>query len=252
MTLYKKNEECTSYKRCKKYRVCEKCNNIRQAKLSDITELAARFSPRATYTVIMPKAEAQVESIIKAVKSKITRKVKQSVDGTFISVETSKNDALHLNILTMGQSIITPEPFKAVIKKMGIAADLYHEEVATSDIRNITAYALKMQSLPTKDQYSGNLYNITGSVRNAKNIMQSQKMFKYAPAVAVLSMCNTLIKWGIKPPTEKMLKFNSMQAITESLCDLVNQIDTQEICYSKKNGLLNKADFITLYNKRNR
>ncbi len=249
-TLYNEKETCTSQRRCKKYRICDYCNNIRQAQISDITEIASRFSPIATYAVVMPIGKAQLQETVKAVKSRITRKLKKSVDGTFISVETSANDALHLNILMLSQEPIITTGIKKVIKNLDIRADIFSEQIPKGDIRKITSYALKKQSIPTKDQYSGNNYNLTGTVKNAKSIMQSEKMFKYAPSVAIVAMCNTLQEWGIEPPSDKLLQFKSMQSITESLVTLVNQIDTQEICYSPKHGLLNKNDFIKLYKTR--
>ncbi len=108
--LYNKNGECRSGSRCKKYRVCEECNKIRQANIANVTELASRFSANARYSVVMPFNEGQDPQLINKLKTRITRKLRKSVDGTFISVETSANDALHLNLSVwalLGQSLVS-------------------------------------------------------------------------------------------------------------------------------------------------
>lgn len=248
--LYTKNNACSPRNRCRKYRTCEQCNRIRQARLCDITDLASRFSKVSTYAVVMPFAEGQQEGMVKALKTKLGRKLKKSVNGAFCSVETSANDALHLNLILNSDEIITAKPIQQVIKNIGIEADIFIEQVKSSDIRKITAYSLKQQSLPFKDRYAGNLYNLTGNLKSAKQSMQSHRMFKYAPAVAIQSMCNTLVEWGFTPPDEAVLKSSSFLKIAESLQFMVAQLKEFKACYSKTYGLLTASEFEDIYKKK--
>ncbi|KAA0437933.1 MAG: hypothetical protein FXV80_06385, partial [Candidatus Thioglobus sp.] len=50
---------CVPNNRCKKYRDCDTCNGIRQKRYCDIALLASRFSPKATYAVVMPYGDSQ-------------------------------------------------------------------------------------------------------------------------------------------------------------------------------------------------
>lgn len=248
--LYTDKNECTINNRCKKYRICEHCNRARQARLCDITELASRFSPVSTYAVVMPFGGGQDEETVKSLKTKIGRKLKKSVNGAFCSIETSANDALHLNLILNSEQIITPEPIQKVVSSLGIQADIFIEQIKSSDIRKVTAYSLKRQSLPTKERYSGNLYNLTGNLRTAKNAMQSARMFRTAPAVAMVAMCKTLVDWGLTPPDNDLLQSTTFLKIAESLQFMVAQLKEFDACYSKKYGLLNSAEFEAIYRQK--
>ncbi|MBA5249265.1 MAG: hypothetical protein FE834_07015 [Gammaproteobacteria bacterium] len=247
--LYKKSAACVAGNRCKKYRVCDECNRIRQSKLCDVTELAARFSNKARYSVIMPYDDGQDEHIIKKLKTSITRKLRRSVDGCFVSVESSPNDALHLNIITMSRDDVAPLVFDKSLKDMGLAGSVFSEEIAFTDVRRVTAYSLKRQSLPVKEQYSGNLYNITGSIRDMSSVLQSKAMFNYCPAVAITSMCNQLLSLGLVPPTDTLAKTNTLGKMMSSLVFLVAQLDKSKYCYHDQLGLINEVQFRKYYNR---
>ncbi len=128
--------------RCKKYRICEECNKIRQVNIVNVTELASRFSANARYSVVMPfndEQEPQLQ-LINKLKIRITRKLRKSVDGTFISVETSANEALHLNLITLSNTDLNHLVFDRELKRLGI-----------------TAYSIKIDSIPSKELYCGNM-----------------------------------------------------------------------------------------------
>ncbi len=123
--------------RCKKYRICEECNKIRQSNIVNVTELASRFSANARYSVVMPFNDEQEPQLINKLK---TRKLRKSVDGTFISVETSANEALHLNLITLSNTDFNHLVFDRELKRLGI-----------------TAYSTKINSIPSKELYCGNM-----------------------------------------------------------------------------------------------
>ncbi len=247
--LYNKNGECRSGSRCKKYRVCEECNKIRQANIANVTELASRFSANARYSVVMPFNEGQDPQLINKLKTRITRKLRKSVDGTFISVETSANDALHLNLITLSKTDFNPLVFDKELKRLGVTGSVFSEPIQSSDVRRITAYSTKIDSIPSKELYAGNIYSTTGSVRTAGHFMQSQRMFNYAPAVAITAMCNKLIQMGLVPPSSLIQETNTFAKMVKLLVLLAEQVDAQDICYHPTLGLLNKDEFAKFYNR---
>ncbi len=246
--LYNTNDGCRSGSRCKKYRVCEECNKIRQAQISDITQLASRFSPNARYSVVMPYGVGQDPQLINKLKTRITRKLRKSVDGTFISVESSASDALHLNLITLSNTDFNPLIFDSELKRLRIPANVFSEPIQSSDVRRITAYSTKIDSIPSKELYGGNIYSTTGSVRLAGQFMQSERMFNYAPAVAITAMCNKLIQMGLVPPSALIQKTNTFAKMIKLLASLAEQVDAQDICYHPTLGLLNRDEFAKFYN----
>ncbi len=247
-TLYNKNDGCRSGSRCMKYRICEECNKIRQAQICDITELASRFSANARYSVIMPYDEGQDAQLINKLKTRITRKLRKSVDGTFISVESSANDALHLNLITLSDTDFNPLVFDRELKRLGVTGAVFSEPVQSSDVRRITAYSTKIDSIPSKELYGGNIYSTAGSVRLAGQFMQSKRMFNYAPAVAITAMCNKLIQMGLVPPSNLIQQTNTFAKMIKLLVLLAEQVDAQDICYHPTLGLLNRDEFAKFYN----
>lgn len=246
--LYEK-KECSSYNRCGLFRICEPCSRIRQSKICDITELAGRFSNHATYAVVMPVGKVKDTNIIKKLKTNLTRKMRKSTDGMMVSVETSVNDALHLNLIINSKDIITPRPFETVSKNLGIETNIFVETIQQNDIRKVSAYALKRQFIPSSDQYKGNTINMAGQVRTIKQIMQSRKMIQHQPLVAITSMSNKLIKLGLEPPTKSLLEIPRLKSSLTSLIHLVNQLDELDMCYSDKRGLLTADEFKKIYRK---
>ncbi len=247
--LYNTNGECRSGSRCKKYRICEECNKIRQANIANVTELASRFSANARYSVVMPFNDGQDPQLINKLKTRITRKLRKSVDGTFISVESSANDALHLNLITLSDTDFNPLVFDRELKRIGVTGSVFSEPIQSSDVRRITAYSTKIDSIPSKELYSGNIYSTTGSVRSAGQFMQSQRMFNYAPAVAVTAMCNKLIQMGLVPPSILIQQTNTFGKMVKLLVLLAEQVDAQDICYHPTLGLLDRGEFSKFYNR---
>lgn len=245
-----KVKECTKHNRCGLFRLCEPCSRIRQAKLCDITELASRFSNKATYAVIMPYSKAQNPKTIQQLKTKLTRKIRKQSDGLTVSVETTANDALHLNLLINSNEAIPIKTYQDVLISSNVQADLFNEEISKNDIRKVSAYAIKKQAIPTYEQYQGNTLNLSGTVRTCKEIMQNKKMIYYNPTIAITSMNNTLKDLGLQPMDEKITEHWSVRASLTNLIHMINQIKGLGICYSNTQGIITTNQFKTLYTNK--
>ncbi len=114
--------------RCKKYRICEECNKIRQANIANVTELAS-FSANARYSVVMPFNDGQDPQLINKLKTRITRKLRKSV---------------------------------------------FSEPIQSSDVRRITAYSTKIDSIPSKELYWGNM-----AIHALKTAISSENLKHY-------------------------------------------------------------------------
>lgn len=245
--LYSNTNECVKYNRCKKYRICEKCNNIRQARLCDVAELASRFSNNAHYSVIMPHTDSINEHSIKSIKTKLARKLRANSDGLFTTIETSKNNALHINTLILGAAPNISQQIKKVIETEEVIADVFIEPIQMSEVRRVTAYTTKRKSLPCKAQYSGNLFNGSGSIKTAGQIMQSYRMLRHNPAVFLVSINKTLKEMGLKSMTATGIKNSFIDEKLNEFVHLVAQLGKQDICYSKEFGILDKEQFIKMH-----
>lgn len=241
---------CNKSARCKDFRKCQECANIRQARISDVVELAARFSPVATYAVVLPKKEANRPEVIKALKTKLTRKLRQSTNGLMCSIETTPNDALHLNLIINSENKITPKPFQTIAKNLDIQADIFVQQIRVDEIRKVTAYALKKQSLPSREQYQGNILNVSGTVKTAGAVMQSVQMMKNNPLVAITAMNNRLIKMGLEPPSEALFKTSRLRNSLASLVYMTAQLESFEACWTEGRGLITADEFAKIYRKK--
>ena len=246
----KSNNECYSGHRCGLFKKCDNCNRIRQARLCDITELASRFSPRATYAVVMPFGKGQNQETIRKLKTNLTRKLRKSTNGIMTSIETSANDALHLNLIINHDEPLSIRPFQTIAKNLNVETDIFINEISKHEIRKVSAYALKRQSIPTKGQYNGNTVNLSGNLRTMKEILQSKKMINKSPIIAITSMCHTLIDFGLEPPNEALLKMPTLQRSLDNLIYLTSQLKELDMCYSEQRGLLNKQEFAKIYNRK--
>ncbi len=248
-TLYHNSEKCKPYHRCKKFKTCEMCNRIRQANLADITSMAGRFSPHSQYAVVMPFGEAQ--NHLKELKTKLTRKLRTSTNGAMITVESSNNDALHLNIITNSDNKLTTAPFSKILSNMNFEASIFLDDLKTNtDIRRATAYSNKIESIPNKHQYDGNILNTTGNIRTMREILQSQRMAKRMPVIAMVSINQTLAKLGLEPLDDYLFSSDFIQKNLKQIMNYSDQLDKLGKCYSPKYGIMTHADFNAKFNMR--
>lgn len=241
--LYHNNsEQCNVGRRCKKYRACETCNKIRQAQHADLTSLAGRFSAHSQYCVIMPYADGQHR--INEIKTKITRKIKPISNGALISVETSKNSALHLNIILNSDKLINQNIITKSLGKMGVAGSVFIDKLNTdNEIRRATAYSCKLNSIPNKEQYQGNIINTTGNIRTIRQAHQSKSLIENQPYIAIASFNSMLKKLGFE---FKDISTTPQQTI-KSILHLSNEISKLGCCYSRKYGVMNIEQFNEVY-----
>lgn len=247
-------KQCYKGHRCKLFKQCEICNNIRQARLADATELASRFSKNATYAVVLPYEQTQ--SNIKMMRSNIIRSMRKSSDGLFCSVETSQNRALHLNMLILSDDKPSLTVFQRALKNIGSDGSIFSETLTNgksspdilTQVRNITAYALKRQSIPTPDQFNGNLITTQGSVKGMKEILQGEAMRRIAPLVALVSMRNTLDKLGLITPDPNKSYPKHTNEILADFARMAKQLEKGKRCYSVRHGMLSEKEFTHYYN----
>lgn len=248
-TLYHNSEKCKPYRRCKNFKICKTCNRIRQAHLADLTSMAGRFSPHSQYAVVMPYGEAQ--NHIKELKTKLTRKLRKSTNGTMVTVESSNNDALHLNIITNSDNRLTTAPFSKIISNMNFEASIFLDDLKTNtDIRRATAYSNKIESIPNRYQYNGNILNTTGNIRTMREVMQSQRIIEKMPVIAMVSINHTLTELGLEPLDEYLYNSNFIQKNLKQIMNYSDQLDKLGKCYSPKYGIMTHNEFKAKFNKR--
>jgi hypothetical protein len=201
-----KKRLCRPKSRCHQFKICEACNRERQRQACDTVELSSKFNRYTTNATVMPfGAGSQSQNQIKKLKSQLLKKLKPTTTGALVSVESSGNDALHLNMIIQSKKRLITSPFDEVSGALNIGVDVLLENVSKADVRNRVAYALKYQSIPSKDRYNGNLVNTTGNVRNAKNAINDYKLFIDNQALAVAIIYKQLLDFGITPPAKKIL-----------------------------------------------
>jgi len=232
---------CKPYNRCKKFKTCTTCNRIRQAHLSDLTEMAGRFSKHSQYAVVMPFGDGQEN--IKEIKTKITRKIRKSTNGAMISVESSKNQALHLNIILNSDELIKPLIFEKILENTGGGSVFVDELHNPLDIRKATSYSSKISSIPDAKQYAGNILNTAGNIRTMKQILHSDRMMSNNPYMALASMSQAFAKIGVLPPNPATTPKKTIIQLTQ----LIEQLNIHGKCYSTKYGVLDWNGFNKIY-----
>lgn len=138
---------CLPRARCRKWRTCEVCARIRQAKIADAAERLATIAPKLNWACIQPDhagaaalAAARAEFLAAA-----------DPPGAIWTVEQSPTTGrLHCNILT------PTEPDRPLRKSR-----LWIAPVA-GDVRHVAAYIAKRDQMPAKAEYGGRLYGTAG------------------------------------------------------------------------------------------
>lgn len=233
------------------FKKCKFCAGIRQAQLSDIAELASRFSRHAYYSVVMPFEQS--ESLVKKLKTNIIRKLRNNATGGLVSIETTANDSLHLNVIINSDNVIVPTLFNKSLKNLNTSGDVFFEEIMdgsrgvdiATQMRKITSYSLKKQSIPSNEQYRGNTANKFGNWRSITEIFHSQKIIKQNPSIAVASIVESCNRLGILLPSNS----DTSSAAVTDIVYLINQLDKFGKCYSNKHGLMSLKQFQNLYER---
>ena len=248
-TLYHKKRDCKQGNRCKLYKKCEKCNQIRQARLSDAAELASRFSNTGYYSVVLPHSQEKPEKTIKALKAKINRKIRPIAKGVMTTVEVSEHGSLHINNLILTDKELSPTVIENILIKDKIEANYFFEQIDLKDVRKVTAYMNKYQQIPTTYEYNGNIYNTSGNLKTCLQALQTERAINRYPKVAYQSVLLGLGALGL--PIDKYLLQHSpvMRAKITDIAKLLNQIDKIGMCYSPTRGVMTIKEFKAAYNR---
>lgn len=136
-------------KRCGRWRACEKCARIRQAKIADKAEaMGAQFGP-LHLTVITP--EENSGTAIRRLRASLLRKhIAQA--GIWTIEKGEQFGLLHLNILT-------PEP-----RPFNLPHAAIHTEPITAPPRAVASYIAKKSGAPSEAQYNGRLAGSWGQI----------------------------------------------------------------------------------------
>lgn len=252
---------CKPHSRCHAYRHCEQCNKIRQAKLADTAVLSSAANKSisslknnegtTSYLVAMPEWRGKPQANkLKQLKSGFTRILNSSANGAIVGVETSADKQLHLNAVINSKNKLLVSPFEAVARRVGVPISLKIQELATAtDIRRATAYSFKFERIPDKQEYSGNLYNLSGTTKRVGAVLSSSGCFKKSPLLAMTSAINTLKGWGVTPPSMILMQQQELRQVVRKLCSAVAQLSEFGACYvNNNNDLLDKQQFLDYYN----
>ena len=251
-------DNCKPHSRCHAYRHCEPCNKIRQAKLADTAVLSSAATKSisslknsegtTSYLVVMPEWRGKPQANkLKQLKSGFTRVLKSS-NGAIVGVETSADKQLHLNAVINSKNKLLVSPFEEVARRVGVPISLKIQELTTAtDIRRATAYSFKFERIPDKQEYSGNLYNLSGTTKRVGAVLSSSGCFKKSPLLAMTSAINTLKGWGVTPPSMILMQSQELKQVVRKLCSAVAQLLEFNACYVG-DDLLDKQQFIDYYN----
>jgi hypothetical protein len=260
-TLLKKRvENCKPHSRCHAYRHCQPCNSIRQAKLANTTVLSAHSdkcisnknkSGVVNYLVAMPAWHGNPQSKkINKLKSEFLRIARPMSTGGLFSVETSAENQLHINAVINSRKELTASPFERAARRVGVDVSVDIQQLRTSlDVRRATAYSFKYECIPDKEDYAGNLFNLSGTTKRVGSVISSSGMFKKSPIIAIQSTISTLKGWGVVEPNIFLMQSPELKNIVRQLCSLVAQVSEFGACYIGKD-LLDKEDFLDYYNSQ--
>ena len=258
-SLKNRVDNCKPHSRCHAYRHCEPCNKIRQAKLADTAVLSsaatksistAKNSEGITnYLVVMPEWRGkQQANKLKQLKSGFTRILNSSANGAIVGVETSADKQLHLNAVINSKNKLLVSPFEAVARRVDVPISIKIQELATAtDIRRATAYSFKFERIPDKQEYTGNLYNLSGTTKRVGAVLSSSGCFKKSPLLAMASAIKTLESWRVTPPSMILMQSQELKQVVRKLCSAVAQLLEFNACYVG-DDLLDKQQFIDYYN----
>lgn len=148
---------CRPGNRCRKWRECDYCAQVRQAQIADVAEAGAATSPSVTYAVARTYSQATISKD----RSKFMAKLQRATEGGIWTIEKGEVSAgLHINIIA-GTS--EPLPAAKLAAMWPGDADFWAAEIPHSDVRNVAAYSAKRSQMPDRAEYSGNIYGSYGS-----------------------------------------------------------------------------------------
>lgn len=138
---------CAPLQRCRLYKSCTQCANIRQLKIAAHAELIERHIPALVLSVIVPNDPGA--AALRTARDNWLRSARP--DAGVWTVETGeKTGILHANILH------TPT------KKLRATKYRVHSELLRKPARAAALYISKPGQIPTPEEYSGHLWRKVG------------------------------------------------------------------------------------------
>jgi hypothetical protein len=140
-------EDCKPGKRCRRWRDCDACARIRQAKIADAAEGLLAGYMQLSLVVVTPADKTPV-AMQKAIRAAIRNNGLRA--GIWTVERGEKAGTLHANLLTHHTGI-----------KPQRGATIHAETVRTS-ARTVAAYISKRRQAPRADEYAGKTYSTWG------------------------------------------------------------------------------------------
>lgn len=190
--------QCRKGNRCKQWRTCPECANIRQARIANVAEQGSLSSPYLTFAVVKPLKNGSFSTE----KTNLIKEVNKASEGLIWTVETGELTGLHTN-LVIGSS--TPFDMQTIYKALSVESHVWgNTNLNHKDVRNVASYISKQKGMPDKSEYSGNLYGSMGSWKRPLAIAFEQTI---SPVIAGIAGEQLLIDYGVpKPEANFMLK----------------------------------------------
>lgn len=140
-------EECRPGKRCRRWRECDACARIRQARIADAAEGLLAGYLQLSLIVVTP-ADPTPVAMQKAIRAAIRNNGLRA--GIWTVERGEKAGTMHANILTHHAN---PAPLRGAV---------IHAETVRTSARACAAYISKRSQAPRADEYSGKTYSTWG------------------------------------------------------------------------------------------
>lgn len=141
------NMICTPQARCRRWRHCDHCARIRQARIANAAARLASISARLDWVTLSPIA-AGSHAVVKS-RAEFLQKVRP--DGAVWTIEQAPTTGrLHCNIL-----LPSHEPRRLTLSASHVVCDI-------NEPRRIAAYISKREQMPSPENYPGRLYGTAG------------------------------------------------------------------------------------------
>lgn len=187
--------ECAPRNRCRNYRRCDACSQIRQAQIAGVAERGAVFAETVTYAVVKTTSP----STIKTDKAQLQKHLKAVAHGGVWTVETGKETVgLHLNLL-IGSA--TELPAQTIAAGWPAGGEIWAQSIERSTVRHVAAYISKREAYPEKDQYSGHIYGSWGQWRSPLQVLAGQGT---VPEMQAVALDYQLWQLGVSAPIGSM------------------------------------------------
>jgi hypothetical protein len=185
------------------YRTCISCARLRQAHFADIAEKLLSKYKHVYLARITPEHNSKRE--IERIKAAIKRQLSES-DAVWSVEQGTEKHLLHINLLSPAAKL---KPFKG--------AEYWQGEIVRN-LRQIAAYMIKPDQIPTKEAYQGKQF---GSFQNMKQLFTDKQQLATIQAAAAETI--TLSSYVTNPIYEARQKvIAEMRANTRSHLDIAN------------------------------